>query len=512
VRKTIKDCLNEESTRMGRDVGRAKVVQVIRGIDDLSVLVVSDKTHSVSVMLTRECMEEFRRLNPLKNLVSLKGNMIKLEKWHFSSLFLSAGARSLSALLEHKLTRPLVVQTGKISLLGGNGISVIGSPVDINADADVKESYLHQMSHMNMMSLLQRQFPNEYNFPDAEGKFKIPRLYDEKYELRLDHCIIPHDQRQEMDAHDAFDQTEFLTVPRAVVAANAKYDGDGDGTDADDTLSVAQSGEVPMTGASSDQSKLLGQILQTQLPSQLQQSSSSQSQSQSQSKSQSRTQTHTQQSSAMLSSYLCTQPMTQENLDKMDDYFDSTHPSGNDASPDKLTRDGPDPATVIGRQLRKTFEGHGSFVGKVVAYNDPFYMVVYSDGDSEELLYSLLSHLLIDERGGSDTKNNGDEDEDEGNGDFGHEGAEADNFGNGNGSGDEQPAQPFSWLMNRLNNLTPHDHVISGFRNTREVTTAPYVELSAADMVEEVVQEYNIKEADPTKRLSLQALQYDLQI
>jgi hypothetical protein len=442
--------------------------------------------------------------------------MIKLEKWHFSSLFLSAGARSLSALLEHKLTRPLVVQTGKISLLGGNGISVIGSPVDINADADVKESYLHQMSHMKMMSLLQRQFPNEYNFPDAEGKFKIPRLYDEKYELRLDHCIIPHDQRQEMDAQDIFDQTEFLTVPRAVVTANAKYDGDGGGTDADDTLSVgsseeddgAQFGEVPMTGASSDQSKLLGQIFQTQLPSQLQQSSSSQSQSRTQ------TQIHTQQSSAMLSSYLCTQPMTQENLDQLDDYFDSTHPSGDDASPDKLTRDGPDPATVIGRQLRKTFEGHGSFVGKVVAYNDPFYMVVYSDGDSEELLYSLLSHLLINEineRAGSDTKNNGDEDE--GNGDFRHEGAEADNFGNGNGSGgDEQPVQPFSWLMSRLNNLTPHDHVISGFRNTREVTTAPYVELSAADMVEEVVQEYNVKEADPTKRLSLQALQYDLQI
>ncbi|XP_073139234.1 DDT domain-containing protein PTM [Henckelia pumila] len=51
----------------------------------------------------------------------------------------------------------------------------------------------------------------------------------------------------------------------------------------------------------------------------------------------------------------------------------------------------------VGRRVKKTFEGHGTFFGTVQGYqpNNGFFRIVYEDGDSEELEFSEVALLLV---------------------------------------------------------------------------------------------------------------------
>ena len=310
------DCLNE-SKSVGRDtVGRARIVQVIRGSDDLSVLVVSDKLHTITLMPTRECLDEFHKANPRKTLDSMGRAVIKLEKWHYSSLFLSAGSRSVKNLLSRGYTRPLVVQSAKISLMGAHDISVIGSPIDINADIEINKSVIAKMTHHRMMYLLQRQFPNEYSFPDAEGKFKIPRLYDSDYELRLDHCIIPYDQQQQMDTILAFDNVD--NTSEASEGEEADEDDVDDDEDVDEDRDRYGADMDTVSNYTNDaingNQDRAGNSANPVVPSESQHQAHTQSRG---------LQRPPSSSTSELPSSLCSEPMTQDHLERMDEFFTS---------------------------------------------------------------------------------------------------------------------------------------------------------------------------------------------
>jgi superfamily II DNA or RNA helicase len=62
------------------------------------------------------------------------------------------------------------------------------------------------------------------------------------------------------------------------------------------------------------------------------------------------------------------------------------------------------PSALIGRTVGKEFADYGYFEGKVVAYNAPFFEVLYSDGDSEEYELAELQQLLLPSGSGSGSK------------------------------------------------------------------------------------------------------------
>ncbi|OVA17876.1 zinc finger protein [Macleaya cordata] len=52
---------------------------------------------------------------------------------------------------------------------------------------------------------------------------------------------------------------------------------------------------------------------------------------------------------------------------------------------------------LVGRYVKKEFEGYGVFLGKVVSYSVGLYRVDYEDGDSEDLESNEISEILLEE-------------------------------------------------------------------------------------------------------------------
>ena len=55
----------------------------------------------------------------------------------------------------------------------------------------------------------------------------------------------------------------------------------------------------------------------------------------------------------------------------------------------------PDEVKYIGRKVEKTFEGHGVFKGTIKSYKKPYYLIVYDDGDREEMKKEEVELHLI---------------------------------------------------------------------------------------------------------------------
>ena len=50
----------------------------------------------------------------------------------------------------------------------------------------------------------------------------------------------------------------------------------------------------------------------------------------------------------------------------------------------------------IGREVRKKFQNHGYFIGKVISFDDPYYKILYSDGDMDEMTRGSVLKYLVD--------------------------------------------------------------------------------------------------------------------
>ena len=51
---------------------------------------------------------------------------------------------------------------------------------------------------------------------------------------------------------------------------------------------------------------------------------------------------------------------------------------------------------LIGREVRKKFQNHGYFTGKVMSFKDPYYKIIYTDGDQEEMTRASVFKYLVD--------------------------------------------------------------------------------------------------------------------
>jgi hypothetical protein len=51
--------------------------------------------------------------------------------------------------------------------------------------------------------------------------------------------------------------------------------------------------------------------------------------------------------------------------------------------------------SLLGRQVRKKFPGHGFFVGTVMEYRYPYFTVCYADGDKEDMNLTEVQKWLI---------------------------------------------------------------------------------------------------------------------
>ena len=183
---------NEGFYQKSSNMRKSKIVQVIQGIDALNVLIVHDLENKVGVVLTDECADLFKRRNTLS---SLKNKMIKLQKWHFSSLFHCAANRDLALLQKSGISRPIVIFASKAILAGGHGLNKIRSDNDnTNCNIDLNESItikrrLESLGHIGLLNKLKLQL-KESQLPDINGKFTLPRHYNDDYSPRIDHCMI----------------------------------------------------------------------------------------------------------------------------------------------------------------------------------------------------------------------------------------------------------------------------------------------------------------------------------
>ena len=81
IQKTCLECLSADEIHNVDKIGKSKVVQVIKGFDDdLNILIVSDSINTISICLTKDVIDDFKKKNPRATLSSLKGSIIKMEK------------------------------------------------------------------------------------------------------------------------------------------------------------------------------------------------------------------------------------------------------------------------------------------------------------------------------------------------------------------------------------------------------------------------------------------------
>ena len=51
---------------------------------------------------------------------------------------------------------------------------------------------------------------------------------------------------------------------------------------------------------------------------------------------------------------------------------------------------------LIGREVRKKFQNHDYFIGKVMSFDDPYHKIIYTDGDEEEMMRASFLKYLVD--------------------------------------------------------------------------------------------------------------------
>lgn len=163
---------------------RAKTCQVCKFLPNHNCLQISDTKNSIFVLLTNDCISYLEKSG--ENVHRLKNSIIKLEKYHFSTLFVAGGNRNLNKIIS-SCSRPFVIQCSQLSLLGAHDSSTIGDPVDINADEEVKRLLAQQsLNHIVLgQRLKMMQFSHCTSLPDSGMELNKDDYFNTvKYPLR----------------------------------------------------------------------------------------------------------------------------------------------------------------------------------------------------------------------------------------------------------------------------------------------------------------------------------------
>jgi hypothetical protein len=168
LRPTLLDLITESKGRSKKKKHTThgpRVVQVIRVIEPLDIIVVNDKENYVTVMLTKDCLDDMASEH--LSLKDLNRSIIKMEQYHYSTVTHSCGLRDEKMFPQHMITYPIVLQCSKLASLGANDCEVIGEPRDLNKDPEIMAA-LGKMQFITMAKRLgTRQFPGQGVLPDA---------------------------------------------------------------------------------------------------------------------------------------------------------------------------------------------------------------------------------------------------------------------------------------------------------------------------------------------------------
>ena len=147
-----------------------RICQVIETHESFRCIVVSDKDFFIPVFLTDLAIANL--LNNNCTIRSLHNAIVKLQVYHFSTIYQCAADRDLPVLCK-EISRPLVLQCSKIEYLGGDDCTTIGEPRNINKELD---SLLKSTGYINILDKLRiKQFPSQKCLPDY-GKAAIVKF------------------------------------------------------------------------------------------------------------------------------------------------------------------------------------------------------------------------------------------------------------------------------------------------------------------------------------------------
>ena len=172
LNKSILQLLTDSNTQIRRSSQKLpRVCQVIATFEHLRAILISDKQNSITVFLSNEALEKLAVEG--MTIRSLRNSIIKIEDYHFSVMFQSAGDRDMTAITKEKITRPLVVCCSTVVYLGADDCTTIGDPVDLNR---VLKATIIQIGYTQLVERLRlRQFPDEECLPDF-GKSRLDLL------------------------------------------------------------------------------------------------------------------------------------------------------------------------------------------------------------------------------------------------------------------------------------------------------------------------------------------------
>lgn len=166
VAKAIEQFLEmpgQDSFRDGPPNKDPRTCQVLRVHDDMKCLVISDGHNSIAVFLTHDCYRDVQLQTGQGEKIScLEHCLVKITKYHFSSIVQCASNRDLNKIIQLRLSLPFAIQCSKLTHLGLAEVSTIGDPKDVN-----KEMLPRCPSHgIIMKNILSKQFPNEHFLPN----------------------------------------------------------------------------------------------------------------------------------------------------------------------------------------------------------------------------------------------------------------------------------------------------------------------------------------------------------
>jgi Shelterin complex subunit, TPP1/ACD len=167
IKKKVLSILGESSANRHRVITlSAKIVQVIDANASVGTICVSDRSNSITVMLTPDCVTEL--MKQYSNLSDIRYNFVKLVSYHFSTPLKCVGSRDITKFKSQNISFPLVMQCGELVPLGGFDCTVLGNPCDINKDEDFTKLLSGGMQHIDLAAKLGvRQFPSRGSLPNA---------------------------------------------------------------------------------------------------------------------------------------------------------------------------------------------------------------------------------------------------------------------------------------------------------------------------------------------------------
>ena len=142
-----------------------KVVQVLNCNEENRSLLISDKECHITLFLTSNCLDTLKEDDI--TFSSLRHCIIKLERYHFSTVTQSIGHRDEKKFASQGVTFPIALQSDKITFLGADDSDVLGEPHDLNSMKKVQD-ILSTMTYIEMTNKLRiKQFPNSDALPNS---------------------------------------------------------------------------------------------------------------------------------------------------------------------------------------------------------------------------------------------------------------------------------------------------------------------------------------------------------